>query len=447
MTSSLSHSFPSPNILSSHSTTPIFIPSCIVDIPQGKSQGYLINCSFYLCLFSFSSVWWISFSLSLSLSLHVSLSLNVHVSVFPGHVLGFPWDREVLLKLPRWQGRAGDPNSSGAERCILGLQMNSRSLFKVSLLNSTHTENTSSTYSSYSSMLLVSRVSVTLSLRCRCQQPGQNLDQQEQRPEAADLGSLPVHHWEGICSDTFQHTSPEASLRLRFGGFPQYHTHICSSVLLSLSVSHVKSNRSPTRSLDTMIVSLSDCASVPVSLCLSLYACLSLPVSLFLSLSSCLSLPVSLFLSLSACVSLSVSLTVCGVFGPGPGCWGEEGCVWRPGHSAAGPHDDPAALPGSPLTHGNGGVSVCFVCGCFIYVFLTCVHLCVCVVYLCVWGCVCVCTQGLGTDEETLLEILCTRSSQQLTDISAAYNTSRPWKPYQNTQSLIMYLIADIKRW
>ncbi|XP_067112258.1 annexin A2 isoform X2 [Osmerus mordax] len=31
--------------------------------------------------------------------------------------------------------------------------------------------------------------------------------------------------------------------------------------------------------------------------------------------------------------------------------------------------------------------------------------------------------EGLGTDEETLLEILCTTSSQQLKDISAAYNT------------------------
>ncbi len=36
--------------------------------------------------------------------------------------------------------------------------------------------------------------------------------------------------------------------------------------------------------------------------------------------------------------------------------------------------------------------------------------------------CVCVCVQGAGTDEETLLELLCTRTPQQLSDISAAYN-------------------------
>lgn len=35
--------------------------------------------------------------------------------------------------------------------------------------------------------------------------------------------------------------------------------------------------------------------------------------------------------------------------------------------------------------------------------------------------CACVCAQGLGTDEETLLEILCTRSGQDLQEISAAY--------------------------
>lgn len=34
---------------------------------------------------------------------------------------------------------------------------------------------------------------------------------------------------------------------------------------------------------------------------------------------------------------------------------------------------------------------------------------------------VCVCVQGLGTDEETLTEILCLRSRKQLDDISAAY--------------------------
>lgn len=32
-----------------------------------------------------------------------------------------------------------------------------------------------------------------------------------------------------------------------------------------------------------------------------------------------------------------------------------------------------------------------------------------------------VCVQGLGTDEETLMEILCTRSKEQLQEISAAY--------------------------
>lgn len=32
--------------------------------------------------------------------------------------------------------------------------------------------------------------------------------------------------------------------------------------------------------------------------------------------------------------------------------------------------------------------------------------------------CVLVCVQGVGTDEETLLEILCTRSGKQLQDIS-----------------------------
>lgn len=31
------------------------------------------------------------------------------------------------------------------------------------------------------------------------------------------------------------------------------------------------------------------------------------------------------------------------------------------------------------------------------------------------------CVQGLGTDEETLIEILCLRSRKQLDDISAAY--------------------------
>lgn len=44
--------------------------------------------------------------------------------------------------------------------------------------------------------------------------------------------------------------------------------------------------------------------------------------------------------------------------------------------------------------------------------------------YLCVplpINTLCMCVQGLGTDEETLIEILCLRSRKQLDDIRAAY--------------------------
>lgn len=36
-----------------------------------------------------------------------------------------------------------------------------------------------------------------------------------------------------------------------------------------------------------------------------------------------------------------------------------------------------------------------------------------------------VCLQGIGTDEDSLLEILCTRSGKQLKEISAAYEQGR----------------------
>lgn len=43
--------------------------------------------------------------------------------------------------------------------------------------------------------------------------------------------------------------------------------------------------------------------------------------------------------------------------------------------------------------------------------------------------CVCVFVQGLGTDEETLLEILCTRSGKQLQEISTAYTYCKSLNP------------------
>ena len=61
--------------------------------------------------------------------------------------------------------------------------------------------------------------------------------------------------------------------------------------------------------------------------------------------------------------------------------------------------------------------------------------------------CVCVClfVQGLGTDEETLMEILCTRSGKQLQEISAAYTYCKSlFPPSLSPKQNLLLIVQDI---
>lgn len=116
---------------------------------------------------------------------------------------------------------------------------------------------------------------------------------------------------------------------------------------------------------------------------------------------------------------------------PGPAIRPEESPEWRSGRAAAGASDASSGVRGQSTPTSHGGKTACAGFSIINSSILLRARDCRIIIWPYIHfegACALGLLQGLGTDEETLMEILCTRTGKQLQDIAAAYN-------YCNNQS------------